>query len=136
MRRNASNPMHGQRISRHDAPRQYAIGGRQLSGQEMAAEKAAGVAAHVARTERHRRAIVRLLTHVARRSLGASVASPYPPTCPDNLYLRLHSAMRKGTTARRRGVGFWDRKWETERAVANRVWVEFVTESRSRIAGA
>jgi len=120
-----------QRIHRSEPPRQYALGGRQLSGAEMAREKAAGIAVHVYRSDRRRRAIERLVRFTAHRCLPSSPASPFPPTSADNLYLRVHAALRRGTVARRRGAGFWDRKWELERAIATEVYRAHVAAMRA-----
>ena len=129
--------MQGRRIHRSDPPRQFELGtGRQLSAREMARERAAGVAAHSARGQRHQRAIVRLLTYAARRCLPSSPASPFPPTCADMLYLRLHALLRHSTCLRRRGSQFWEKKWELERDIANAVWREHVDGLRQQLARA
>jgi len=125
-------PLQGQSIHRQQAPRQYALGGRQLSGQEMARERAAGLALHAYRSARRRLAIERLLRYAARQCLPSSPASPFPPTCFDNLYLRLHRALAQSTVLRKRGLNFWERKWEQQRDAAWHVWREYVASRQQR----
>ena len=129
--------MQGRRIHQNEAPRQYELGtGRQLSAREMARERAAGIAAHSARGQRHQRAIVRLLTYVARRCLTSSPASPFPPTSFDTLYIRLSGALRHSTCLRRRGSQYWEKKWELQRDVAQAVYREHVDGLRQQLARA